>query len=808
MPPVPAKKPTTRPAAVPVGGDSLRLAAVDVGSNSIHMVVAQVDPDGGVTTLWRMKEPVGLGRGSFPSRRLTRETMDRAVATLGRFQQAARQRGAEKIVAVATSAVREARNGGDLIERVRRELKLRVKVVTAKEEARLIYLGVRHAMPLGETAHLVVDIGGGSVEFVVGDDEAAALLESRKLGAARTTARFVKSDPISKDDLAAMRAHFARELGPLVEDIESLEPAEVIGTSGTLENLAAMANDGAPALDADGRPVIAAKQFDKLLRTLVKSTGKDREQIRGLDSGRRDQIVAGAALVGELFERLKMKRIVLCGSALREGILFDYLARKVPQMEVRREVPDPRRRAVIDLARRCRWHRDHSQQVARLTLRLFDETKGLHGLGDGPRELIEYAALLHDVGWHIGGKGHHKHSQYLIEHGKLDRHFSPDEVAVMANVARYHRRAEPKAKHKSYAEAVGTTAAGGRRRRVAAPPGRRAGPQPRRRGRRRGVPRRRADGQVRAQDPLRRRAGGVGRRPQARPVRAHVRPQGRVRGVSPSGQIGVAADQRAAVRGYPRRRRPTDSVGAIGYNAAMSTAVAPPPPTRPKPKKSARRAPAPPPSSPPARWRTAADWWESLGRVPLERIIFAPTPGTATAEDVLRLNGEGYKFVELVNGTLVEKTLGYFESLLAISIATELRIWAKPQRRGAVSGPDGTLRLRLGNIRIPDVAFVRREDLPEGGARRDDPIPELVPTLIVEVVSASNTAQEIADRLRDHFANGTRLAWVFDPAGRTVRVHDSPDAPDRFRQLTAADTLDGGDALPGFAANVGELFEV
>ena len=451
----PAKRPPTRPATkstpAPVGGQSLRLAAVDVGSNSIHMVVAQVDPDGGVTTLWRMKEPVGLGRGSFPSRRLTKETMDRAVATLGRFQQAARQRGAEKIVAVATSAVREARNGGDLIERVRRELKLRVKVVTAKEEARLIYLGVRHAMPLGEAAHLIVDIGGGSVEFVVADDEGAALLESRKLGAARTTARFVKTDPISKDDLAAMQAHYAKELGPLVEDVEELEPATVIGTSGTLENLAAMANDGAPDLDDQGRPMIAAKAFDKLLKTLLKSDGKGREQIRGLDSGRRDQIVAGAVLVGELFDRLKMKRIVLCGSALREGILFDYLARKVPQMEVRREVPDPRRRAVIDLARRCRWHRDHSQQVARICMRLFDETKGLHGLGDGPRELVEYAALLHDIGWHIGGKGHHKHSAYLIEHGKLDRHFTDHEVAVIANVARYHRRAEPKDGHKAYA---------------------------------------------------------------------------------------------------------------------------------------------------------------------------------------------------------------------------------------------------------------------------------------------------------------------------------------------------------------------
>src|SRR5580658_10066596 len=132
----------------PESPNSLRLAAIDVGSNSIHMIVAQADADGGITTLWRLKEPVGLGRLSFPSRRLTAEAMNRAITVLERFQKAAQQRQAEKIVAVATSAIREAENGGDLIERIRRELGLYVRVVSARDEARLIYLAVRHAIAL------------------------------------------------------------------------------------------------------------------------------------------------------------------------------------------------------------------------------------------------------------------------------------------------------------------------------------------------------------------------------------------------------------------------------------------------------------------------------------------------------------------------------------------------------------------------------------------------------------------------------------------------------------------------------------
>jgi exopolyphosphatase/guanosine-5'-triphosphate,3'-diphosphate pyrophosphatase len=184
--------------------EGLRLAAIDIGSNSVHMVVAQVDADGGVTTLWRMTEMVGLGRISFPSRRLTKDAMDRALMALGRFKQAAQQRQAEKVIAVATSAIREAENGGDFIERAKRELGLYVRVVSARDEARLIYLAVRHSCNLKDQPHLIVDIGGGSVEFIVGDERKAAMLESRKLGAARMSAKYVHSDPISDDDKKAL----------------------------------------------------------------------------------------------------------------------------------------------------------------------------------------------------------------------------------------------------------------------------------------------------------------------------------------------------------------------------------------------------------------------------------------------------------------------------------------------------------------------------------------------------------------------------------------------------------------------------
>ncbi len=454
---MPTNVPPTHRARTAVTAErtEFRVAAIDVGSNSLHMVIAQIDADGGMTHLWRMKEMVGLGRISFPSKRLTAEAMDRAVATLGRFQEAARRRQCEKVLAVATSAVREAVNGGDFLERCRHELGLTVRVVSARDEAKLIYYGVRHAVELDRPT-FILDIGGGSAEFIVGDRGRASMLESRKLGAARMTATYVKSDPIAPADLKALQAHYDRELTPVCEQVQSHRPAQALGTSGTLENLAAMCatvagsghhHDGGNGHHHGG--VIEREPLAKLLGKLLESSTAQRALMKGLDDQRKDQIIAGAVLVSELFKRLNLERITVCKSALREGMIAEYLSRHVPEMSIRRDVPDPRRRAVLDLCRRCEWHQSHSEQVARLTLELFDQLKPLHGLGPRARQIIEYAALLHDVGWHIGKAGHHKHSMYLIQHGGL-KGFTPTEVAVMANIARYHRGPLPKRKHADY----------------------------------------------------------------------------------------------------------------------------------------------------------------------------------------------------------------------------------------------------------------------------------------------------------------------------------------------------------------------
>ncbi|MEM6313674.1 MAG: Uma2 family endonuclease [Planctomycetota bacterium] len=207
---------------------------------------------------------------------------------------------------------------------------------------------------------------------------------------------------------------------------------------------------------------------------------------------------------------------------------------------------------------------------------------------------------------------------------------------------------------------------------------------------------------------------------------------------------------------------------------------------------------------------TAADLFQlqrDLGGVPLERIIVHPLPGTATEDDVVRLDNHFDILAELVHGTLVRKTMGYREGLIEVLITTILTNYVRPKKLGVVAGSAGMLKMATGNVRIPDVSFVRREDLPNGQVP-SEPVPLLRLSLAVEVLSQANTDDEMATKINEYFESGSELIWLVNPADRTVRIYDAPDAPNRFRQITATDTLDGGNVLPGFEVKVAELFDV
>jgi exopolyphosphatase/guanosine-5'-triphosphate,3'-diphosphate pyrophosphatase len=227
----------------------------------------------------------------------------------------------------------------------------------------------------------------------------------------------------------------------------------VIGTSGTILSigvLAATAARGTPPTDLRNLRV-SAKQVRRLRKELVGLDIESRLAVPGMDPRRADLVVAGSVLVDTILRRLGAEELTLCDLALREGLVLDYIRTNKRQIVQVDTIPDIRRRSVIELAERCNYYADHARQVARLALALFDQTRTFHGLTDREREWLEYASLMHDLGVHISYPRHHRHSYYLIKNGDL-RGFHPDEIEVMALIARYHRRRTPKKSHEEYAQ--------------------------------------------------------------------------------------------------------------------------------------------------------------------------------------------------------------------------------------------------------------------------------------------------------------------------------------------------------------------
>jgi len=429
----------------------MRIAAIDIGTNSVHMIVVRVRPDLSFEVIDREKAMVRLGAGGLDGKELTSEAMGAALQALSKFKRLAESHTVDKILAAATSATREARNGGEFLARIEAETGIRPKVITGAEEARLIHLAAVYGVDVGSARAVVIDIGGGSTEITLGTGTAVQAAKSFKIGVIRLTERFVKSDPLSGRDEQKLTKHIISEIERHCEQITSTGFDRVIGTSGTILSLGTVATAMAEgAIPSELRNLrVGAKNIRRLRKEVVALSLAQRLTIPGLDPRRADLVVAGGVLLDTILRRLGAEDITLCDLALREGLVLDYIRRNSKHIAHVDSIPDVRRRSSLELAERCNYYAEHAQQVVRLALAIFDQTRTVHGLTDREREWLEFAALLHDIGSLISYERHHRHSYYLIRNGDL-RGFDPDEIEVVALVARYHRRGTPKRSHEEY----------------------------------------------------------------------------------------------------------------------------------------------------------------------------------------------------------------------------------------------------------------------------------------------------------------------------------------------------------------------
>jgi exopolyphosphatase / guanosine-5'-triphosphate,3'-diphosphate pyrophosphatase len=435
----------------------MRIAAIDIGTNSIHMIVVKVRPDLSFEVIDREKDMVRLGAGGLDGKSLTPAATAAALQTLTKFKRLAESNKVDEIIAAATSATRESENGGDFIAEVGRQTGIRVRVISGSEEARLIHLAAGYGVNVGGSSAVVIDIGGGSVEITLGTATHLSHAKSFKVGVIRMTERFVKSDPLSHQNERRLVKHLNREMGSYLDLVARSGFDRVIGTSGTILSLGALAltdDSGATPGELRNRRV-SAKAIRRVRKRLVAADIEERLHMPGLDPRRADLNVAGSVVLDTILRGLGAEEITLCDLALREGLILDYIHRNSARIKKVERYPDVRRRSVVELGERCGYWSEHAQQVARIALSVFDQTRSVHGLGDREREWLEYAALLHDVGVHISYDRHHRHSYYLIKNGDL-RGFDPREIEVIALVARYHRQATPKKSHDGYGELNGS----------------------------------------------------------------------------------------------------------------------------------------------------------------------------------------------------------------------------------------------------------------------------------------------------------------------------------------------------------------
>lgn len=422
-----------------------RVAAIDIGSNSIRQIIADVSSDGAIQVVDEMKAAPRLAAGLGTSGALADTSIRAAVEAVDRMATLARQLGAQRIDAVATSAVREASNAAEFIAAITKASGLKVRVLDGEEEARLSFRSAVAHFDMGTGRTVVMDIGGGSLELALSAEGVIEHLASLPLGAIRLTEDFL-ADGTSPGRLRRLRAFVEDRLREQVSR-RDWRGAQLIGSGGTFTNLAGIYLARQNLLTA--RSVHGARiprsDLEHILDMLVGMPAEELREVPGLNPERADIIVAGLAVAAEVLRRIKGREVVVSRYGIREGILLEA-ARVAPTIA---DPGDARTRSVAEFAQRCHVEQPHSSHVQRLALVLFDAIGARLGLTADDRQVLADAALLHDCGYHISFDRHHKHSYHLVLHADL-LGLSPSEQVVIANIARYHRGSPPRKKHRNF----------------------------------------------------------------------------------------------------------------------------------------------------------------------------------------------------------------------------------------------------------------------------------------------------------------------------------------------------------------------
>jgi exopolyphosphatase/guanosine-5'-triphosphate,3'-diphosphate pyrophosphatase len=423
----------------------IRISAIDIGSNSIRQTIADVSPTGTIRVVDEMKAAPRLGAGLYENGTLSEIAIQNALSTLGRMATLANQLGVKRTEVVATSAVRDAANGEAFLKQVKSETGLKVRILHGEDEARLSFRSALAHFDLGVGRAVVMDIGGGSLELALSEDGLVERLISMPFGAIQMTERYLGPDA-KKKSLRKLRKHVRQELRRQLS-ARHWHTSRIFCSGGTFTTLASiyLARVGMESAKTVHGTVIPRVELEHIIDMLRNMSLAERQGVAGLNAARSDIILGGLAVAAEVALRAEAKELVVSAYGIREGILLET-AHVAPSPA---DPGEARERSVLQLAERTHYEQQHSLHVQKLALQLFDSIGQRLGCIPDDRKLLSDAALLHDIGYHISYDKHNKHSYHLIEHAEL-LGMTPAEQIIVANVARYHRGAEPKKKHRNY----------------------------------------------------------------------------------------------------------------------------------------------------------------------------------------------------------------------------------------------------------------------------------------------------------------------------------------------------------------------
>lgn len=428
------------------------VAIIDIGTNTFHLVLAEINEREEFFIREKYKEPVKLGEGGITTGLIAPEAFVRGIRALQKFRKIIDGKNASRIYAFATSAVRGAGNAAEFIQEAREKSGIEIRVINGNEEASLIYEGVRNGVHLPyDRPSLLVDIGGGSVEFIVNRENKPLLIRSMDIGAARLLELFKPSDPIRPLEMEQVRKYIRTQLNGLVREIMDFKPVLMVGSSGTFEtlgNLVAADKSDALAISNLNNYKLNRTQFQKVFTQILKADRSERLAMPGMEPMRVDMIPMGALVVDYLLKELDIKEIIISTQALKEGILYRYIDDRRERMHhlLGNADRNTRTKGIRNLAKKFQCDLEHGLRVSEIGCTLFDELFPLHRLGDIEKDLLRYAAVVHDIGYYISRSGHHKHGQYIVMNCGLPG-FSSDELVIMSNIVRYHRKSLPSRDH-------------------------------------------------------------------------------------------------------------------------------------------------------------------------------------------------------------------------------------------------------------------------------------------------------------------------------------------------------------------------